>query len=80
MRVEAEVSVYPLGEEHLSPFIDSFVAVLRDNGCEPKTGPMSTLVKGDSEQVFGGLKAAYEAMASQGGCVMVVHASNACPA
>jgi uncharacterized protein YqgV (UPF0045/DUF77 family) len=79
MRVEAEVSLYPLGQERLSPFIDSFVDVLRKHGCEADVGLMSTLVKGDTEQVFGGLRAAYEAAACEGGCVLIVHASNACP-
>jgi uncharacterized protein YqgV (UPF0045/DUF77 family) len=79
MRVEAEVSLYPLGTERLWPFIESFVGVLREHGCDADVGQMSTLVKGDTEQVFGGLKAGYEAAAREGGCVLVVHASNACP-
>ena len=79
MRVEAEVSLYPLGQERLSPFINSFVNVLRAHGCEADVGQMSTLVQGNTEQVFSGLKAAYEAAACEGGCVLILHASNACP-
>ena len=79
MRVEAEVSLYPLGEERLSPFITSFVNVLKDHGCEAEVGQMSTLVKGDTAQVVDALKAGYEKAAGQGGCVLIVHVSNACP-
>ena len=79
MRIEAEVSLYPLGKERLSPFIDSFVGALEEHGCETDVGPMSTLVKGDTDQVFDALKAGYEKAAEQGGCVLIVHASNACP-
>jgi len=79
MRVEAEVSLYPLGEQRLSPFIASFVSVLKEHGCEVEVGQMSTLLKGDTTQVFAALKAGYEKAAGRGGCVLIVHASNACP-
>ena len=52
MRVEAEVSLYPLGEERLSPFITSFVNVLKEHGCEAEVGQMSTGVFHDGlEQI-----------------------------
>jgi len=80
MRVEAEVSLYPLGDARLSPFIASFVNVLRERGCEANVGQMSTLVKGDTDHVFDALKTAYEKAADKGACVLIFHASNACPA
>jgi len=79
MRVEAEVSLYPLGEERLSPSINSFVHGLKEHGCEAEVGQMSTLVKGDSAQVFDALRAGYEKAAGHGGCVLIVHVCNACP-
>ena len=79
MRVEAEVSLYPLGEPHLSHPIQAFVKVFEDQDCEVDVGQMSTLVKGDTDQVFAALKAGYEAAAAEGGCVLIVHACNACP-
>jgi len=80
MEVEAEVSLYPLGEPHLSNPIQAFVKVLRESGCAAETGPMSTLVKGDSKQVFDALRLGYDRACERGGVVLIVKASNCCPA
>lgn len=79
MEVEAEVSLYPLGKRHLSRPIESFVRVLEEHGCEAEVGPMSTILKGDSVNVFEALRAGYEHACEEGGCVLIVKASNACP-
>jgi len=78
MDVEAEVSLYPLGQKELAPGVNAFVEVLRTHGCQVKVGDMSSLVTGESEQVFGALRRAYDGAASQGGCVLIVKACNAC--
>jgi uncharacterized protein YqgV (UPF0045/DUF77 family) len=78
MEVEAEVSLYPLGRKHLGPSANAFVETLRENGCRLKVGDMSSLVAGDSQQVFDALRRGYEEAASQGGCVLIVKACNAC--
>jgi len=80
MDVEAEISLYPLGEPHLSHPIQSFVKVLEDHDCEVEVGQMSTLVTGESTDFFEALRAGYEQACEQGGCVLVVKASNVCPA
>lgn len=80
MTVEVEVSLYPLGEPHLSHPIQAFVKVLQEHGCEAEIGQMSTLVKGQSANVFEGLRAGYEQACEKGGCVLVLKASNVCPA
>jgi len=80
MEVEAEVSLYPLGEPHLSHPIQAFVKVLKDSGCEAEIGQMSTLVKGESKRVFDALRLGYEKACEQGGALLVVKASNCFPA
>ena len=77
--VEAEVSLYPLGQERLAPLIEAFVRVLRDNRCEVEVRQMSSLVVGNSHNVFDALRSAYEQAASEGGCVLIVKVSNVCP-
>ncbi|MFW5915560.1 MAG: YkoF family thiamine/hydroxymethylpyrimidine-binding protein [Planctomycetota bacterium] len=79
MEVEAEVSLYPLGEQHLSRAIESFVNVLEEHDCEAEVGPMSSLVHGESFNVFKALRVGYERACEDGGCVLIVKASNACP-
>lgn len=74
-----EVSLYPLGEGDIGPAIGKFISVLEEKGCSVETGPMSSLVTGDSQTLFEALGAAYEGAASDRGVVMVVKVSNACP-
>lgn len=77
--VSCQFSVYPLGVEDLSPAIDVALAEMRSLGLELEVGAMSTLVTGESPQVFEGLKRAFDAAASRGFVVMTVTLSNACP-
>jgi len=79
MKVEAEVSLYRLDEPHLSRPIQAFVKVLEDHGCEAEVGQMSTIVKGESANVFEALRVGYERACEEGGCVLIIKASNVCP-
>jgi uncharacterized protein YqgV (UPF0045/DUF77 family) len=79
MEISAQISLYPLGKEHLAGDILHFVEILTGKGLRCKTGAMSTLVFGDSDIVFPALHEAFEQIASHGGCVMVSTISNACP-
>ena len=79
MEVEIEVSLYPLGEPHLSHPIQAFVKIFEDCGCEAEVGQMSTIVKGESKEVFEALRMGYEEACEQGGCLLIVKASNVCP-
>lgn len=76
----AQVSVYLLRQTRLSPTIDEVVRVFRAHGLEIGTGPMSTLVTGDDDDLFPALKEALRSAAARGQVVMVVTLSNACPA
>jgi len=79
MKLEAEVTLYPLGQKELGPGVKAFVEVLREHGCHVEVGSMGSFVTGDSEQVSGALRQGYDRAASQGGCVLIVKACNVCP-
>ena len=79
MEISVQISLYPLGKEHLSEDIAGFVGLLRAKGMRCEVGRMSTVLSGNSDDVFDALKEAYSFMASRGACVMVSTISNACP-
>ena len=60
MKVQAEVSVYPLREQHLSESVAQFRHTMDSYGLAVKTGAMSTKVAGDSGDLFRGLGDAFE--------------------
>jgi uncharacterized protein YqgV (UPF0045/DUF77 family) len=77
--ITAQVSLYPLGENDLSPAIDAAVGELDRHGIERQTGAMSTVVWGDDERIFPALRDAFREAAARGPAVMVITVSNACP-
>jgi uncharacterized protein YqgV (UPF0045/DUF77 family) len=79
MLISAQVSVYPLRQDHLSPAIRAVGDVLREAGLQLQVGPMSTLVTGEAEVVFAALREAFLHTAATGHVVMSVTLSNACP-
>lgn len=76
MLVQAEVSLYALGEKDLAPFIYSFVRRLERPGLTIEPGPLSTLVAGESELVFQALREAYEELGLTGRRALVVKLLN----
>lgn len=74
----AQVSLYPLGQEELSPAIDEVLKVFEAHGLHPETGPMSTVLTGDDTVLFAALHEATLAAAQSGRMVMVITVSNAC--
>jgi uncharacterized protein YqgV (UPF0045/DUF77 family) len=52
---------------------------LRARGLDVRSGPMSTIVTGEPDAVFDGLKASFRSAAELGDAVMVVTVSNCCP-
>ena len=77
--ITAQVSLYPLRQDDLSPSIDAVVKALNKNGVESETGSMSTLVWGDDEKVLPALMDAFRKAAEIGETVMTITVSNACP-
>ena len=74
----AQISVYPLGREDLSPTINEALEIFRKHGVEVRPGPMSTVVVGDSRAVLSSLEEAYRRLAAKNRLVVVATISNAC--
>ena len=79
MITSAQISVYPLRQEHLGPTIDGVRHALEAHGLRAKVGPMSTMVTGDAAIVFAALTDAFDRAAQTGEVVMTFTVSNACP-
>lgn len=79
MVISAQVSLYPLRQERLSPAIQVVRETLTTAGLHPQTGPMSSLVVGEAVTVFAALQEAFVRAAALGAVVMTVTVSNACP-
>ena len=78
MNVELEVSLYPLTEEFLEHPVQDFVEVLEQHGCNVSHTPLSSIVTGESRNVFEALRVGYEQASEKSGCVLIVKACNAC--
>lgn len=79
MQIAAQVSLYPLRQEKLSPAIEEAWRILEDNQLDLEKGAMSTLVSGDAEKIFDAIKEAFLRSAEKGQISMVVTFANACP-
>jgi uncharacterized protein YqgV (UPF0045/DUF77 family) len=79
MVISAQISIYPLRQEHLTPAIKAVREALDSKGLQPEVGTMSTIVTGDVSDVFAALQDAFDRAAATGHVVMTVTVSNACP-
>jgi len=79
MTILVQVSLYPLRQAELSPVIDSAWQIFEKYQLIYKKDNMSTLLKGEPEQIFNALKEAFENAVEFGDVSMVVTISNACP-
>jgi uncharacterized protein YqgV (UPF0045/DUF77 family) len=79
MTISAQVAIYPLRQQHLSPAIDALRAAFDTQGVVADVGPMSTMVVGEAGAVFAALGDGFEGAAETGHVVMTVTVSNACP-
>ncbi len=79
LTVSAQVSIYPLRQERLSPAIDAVTAALEARGLQAEVGPMSTRVTGAADTLFAALEEAFVGAAAIGQVVMTITVSNACP-
>jgi tRNA-Thr(GGU) m(6)t(6)A37 methyltransferase TsaA len=75
----AQVSLYPLRQESLSPAIDEALWIFREHGLDVEPGAMSTLIAGEDVALFAALQRAFRRVAERSQVVMVVTFSNACP-
>lgn len=78
-RIAAQVSIYPLRQESLTPAIERALEIFQEHALETKPGPMSTLILGEDLAVFTALWEAFHSVGEHGQVVMQVAVSNACP-
>lgn len=77
--VTAQVSLYPLRQEHIGTAITAAVTRFKEDGLEVGEGAMSTTVGGELDAVLESLRNAFADAAARGAVVLVVTLSNACP-
>ncbi len=79
MFIEAQFSIYPLREQHLSPAIEQAVEIIKSFGLPVETGSMSSITYGESEKVFKAMQAVMDKVGENKHLVLIVTFSNACP-
>jgi uncharacterized protein YqgV (UPF0045/DUF77 family) len=79
MTVSAQIAIYPLRQERLTPAVEVMGQALRDRGLQAVAGPMSTYVVGEDDMVFAALREGFARASGIGHVVMTVTVSNACP-
>jgi len=79
MIASAQIAVYPLRQERLTPTIAEVSRALEAAGLRVEVGPMSTLVTGEATAIFRALSEAFEQAGARGHVVMTATVSNACP-
>jgi len=80
MKVQAEVSLYPLRTQDVGGAVAQFIQYLRATELDLDAGPMSTRISGEPKEVFDALRRAFVRLAEQHEIVLTIKASNACPA
>jgi len=79
MKIQAQVSIYPLKTKALAQPVEEFCRRLQNPGLTVDTQSMSTLIVGESDGVFQSVKQAFQALAAEYNVVMDLKVSNACP-
>jgi uncharacterized protein YqgV (UPF0045/DUF77 family) len=79
MKIQAELSLYPLKTEELAPSIEDFRRALAQKGISINPGPMSTVVSGESGALFRAISKSFEKVAKRNQIVLIAKFSNACP-
>jgi uncharacterized protein YqgV (UPF0045/DUF77 family) len=79
MQIAAQISLYPLKQQKLSPAIETAWRVLEEKGLALQKGGMSTVVAGEAVEVFAAVQEVFLKSAEIGPVSLVVTFSNACP-
>lgn len=79
MKIQAELSLYPLKTDLIENVVRNFLKELSKSGVSVVTGEMSTLVAGESEEIFHVVGECFEKACRTDEIVLVVKFSNACP-
>jgi uncharacterized protein YqgV (UPF0045/DUF77 family) len=79
MDISAQISLYPLKQQRLSPVIEDAWRILEGYPLDLQRGNMSTVINGAADRVFEALQEVFLRSAEKGPLSMVVTLSNACP-
>ncbi len=79
MKVQVQISIYPLKTSSLSEPIEEFCRALKDKGLKVQTRTTDSLVIGESCIIFKSVQEAFEKIAEKHDVVMDFKISNACP-
>jgi uncharacterized protein YqgV (UPF0045/DUF77 family) len=79
MKIQAEVSLYPLRRKHIAKPIQKFIQQLQSGPLHVQIGNMSTQVSGECDEIFNCLGKAFSESAREGEMLMTVKVSNTCP-
>ena len=79
MKVQADVSIYPLKIKSISEPIDECCRILEDGGLKVETHTMGSFIVGESDTVFKSVQEAFGQIAEKYNVVMDFKISNACP-
>jgi len=80
MKIQAELSLYPLRIQAYENTIEQFIEGLSRSGITVVSGEMSTLIAGNNEDVFHAVSQCYARAASTDEVVLIAKFSNACSA
>jgi len=79
MKVQVQISIYPLKTKSLSEPIEEFCKILKDRGLKVETQSMGSLIIGESDAIFKSVREAFEQIAEMYDVAMDFKISNACP-
>ena len=79
MKVQAQISIYPLKTKSLSEPIEEFCRILKNKGLKVQTRTMDSFVVGGSDAIFESVREAFEQIAKKYDVAMDFKISNACP-
>ena len=79
MKIQAQVSLYPLKTRSLGRPIAEFCRRLQRPGLTVEVRSMDTSIVGESGAVFGAVEQAFQSLAAKYNVVMELKISNACP-
>ena len=78
MKIQAELSLYPLRTRTYEKSIEAFISGLSQSAITVIPGEMSTLITGENDAVFQCVSECYERAAMVEDVILVAKFSNAC--
>jgi len=79
MKIEAELSLYPLRTDSLDDAVNRFIQELSSSGIKVSPDEMSTRITGEGEDVFRAVSRGFLKAGESDDVVLVAKFSNACP-